>query len=113
MSFDENDSGFDYLKQTYKPNDSQEFEENLYEKNLKFFTPLGKVSKPTILQASKILDELAKVVHEYNNKNKVLNLSNEFYNLIPHQNYNSNLDILDNDDKIEEKRRLLRVLYNH
>lgn len=73
--------------------------------------PLGKLGKKTILDGYEVLDRIKKVLNNQS-KEKLNDLSSNFYSIIPHDfgfSHMSNF-IIDNKTKVKEKEKMLESL---
>ncbi|XP_040286523.1 poly [ADP-ribose] polymerase 1 [Bufo bufo] len=69
--------------------------------------PLGKLSKRQIQSAYSILNEVQQAVSDSGTEAKLLDLSNRFYTLIPHDFGMKKPPLLDNEDYIQAKVQML------
>ncbi|XP_012872731.1 PREDICTED: poly [ADP-ribose] polymerase 1 [Dipodomys ordii] len=69
--------------------------------------PLGKLSKRQIQAAYSILSEVQQVVSEGSNSSQILDLSNRFYTLIPHDFGMKKPPLLNNTDSVQAKVEML------
>ena len=72
--------------------------------------PLGKLSKRQIQQAYAVLNELQREISGGKDKTKILDGSNRFYTLIPHDFGMQKPPLLDNEDIIKMKTSMLDSL---
>ncbi|XP_023213752.1 poly [ADP-ribose] polymerase 1-like [Centruroides sculpturatus] len=72
--------------------------------------PLGKLSKKQIEQAYAVLTELQELKNKNENQSKILDASNRFYTLIPHDFGLKKPPLLDNDRIIKSKLEMLDSL---
>lgn len=80
-----------------------------YELDLKKM-PLGKLSKKQIEHAYSVLTELQELKSKEENQSKILDASNRFYTLIPHDFGLKKPPLLDNDAIIKSKLEMLESL---
>uniref|UniRef100_A0A914YF33 Poly [ADP-ribose] polymerase n=1 Tax=Panagrolaimus superbus TaxID=310955 RepID=A0A914YF33_9BILA len=69
--------------------------------------PLGKISQQNIKKAMHVLKELEMITHNASSSSDTLDASNRFYNLIPHACGSESLPLLNNDEIIHQKTKLL------
>ena len=69
--------------------------------------PLGKLSKSQIQSAYSVLNDLQKEISGNKNPTKLLDGSNRFYTLIPHDFGMQKPPLLDNEDAIKTKTSML------
>ena len=71
--------------------------------------PLGKLSKDTILKGYSALKEIEKELQGKGNKDKLSQLSSEFYRYIPHDFKFQNMSqfIINTKEKLKEKQDLV------
>ncbi|XP_072031637.1 poly [ADP-ribose] polymerase 1-like isoform X2 [Amphiura filiformis] len=72
--------------------------------------PLGKLSRKQIEDAYKVLTELQKLVEDKASQNLLLDASNRFYTLIPHNFGMKNIPLLDDLETIKTKAQMLDSL---
>uniref|UniRef100_A0AC35F0P0 PARP-type domain-containing protein n=1 Tax=Panagrolaimus sp. PS1159 TaxID=55785 RepID=A0AC35F0P0_9BILA len=73
--------------------------------------PLGKISKTNIMNAMSILKQLESDIRDGASSISILELSNQFYTLIPHACVSQALSLLNNHKIIHEKTQLLIDLF--
>lgn len=70
--------------------------------------PLGQLDQEEMLEAYKILGELLEAVREEKqNRRKIVELTNYFYTLIPHNFGNDEIPLLDNEEIVQRKVLLM------
>lgn len=93
--------------------DVQQMREGMMELELDLTKmPLGKLSKKQISCAYSILNDITNILDEKESKNrsKLLDYSNRFYTLVPHNFGEERLKVLSNEKMVAEKRMMLEML---
>jgi len=120
QSQSQSQNGLQTLAHNYSEGQSLDFNLQTYQRNKTYFSPLGKLSAEQIKQGYEVLDQLkakikefAKVTETENKKkldSELLDLSNQFYSIIPSQDL-SRLPKLDTEDLLNEKYTLLKSMH--
>eukprot|EP01125_Pyxidicula_operculata_P012134 TRINITY_DN3984_c0_g1_i1.p1 TRINITY_DN3984_c0_g1~~TRINITY_DN3984_c0_g1_i1.p1 ORF type:complete len:919 (+),score=265.76 TRINITY_DN3984_c0_g1_i1:39-2795(+) len=77
--------------------------------------PLGKLSKRHIQKGYEVLteiDDALKITDETTKKAKILELTNKFYTLIPHDFGTKEITLINTDEELKNKMRLMEALQN-
>ncbi len=89
---------------------SQDFSmDYVYRRNLNYFQPLGKLSRQQLKQAEDTLKAIQMELSEAQNTNRLMELTNQFYTLVPTQDL-SKLPVINTPELLQEKFLLLQAL---
>jgi len=94
----------------YNAIQSQDIMLDTYKRNQDYIQPLGKLSSKQIQEGKAVLDEIKKLLeHNELDKEKCVDLSNQFYTVVPSQDL-SRLPCIDKESVLQEKYTVLKAM---
>jgi len=98
------------ISDNYNAIQSQDIMLDTYKRNQNYIQPLGKLSSKQIQEGKAVLDDIKKLLENNElDKEKCMDLSNQFYTIVPSQDL-SRLPCIDKDTVLQEKYTVLKAM---